>query len=402
MRRHRIVSGFVVLLALVLGEHAGRAQDAPFEGPAPTPPAAKAPTLFPTTGRQGGSEESEAAVDLGLAWLAAHQDPKGFWDSDGFSAQCGADKCGGPGYALYDPGVTGLALLAFLGAGNTHTTGPYKKNVIEAIEYLHAIQDPDGCFGPRTTIHFTYNHAIDTLAMVEAYARSRSKLLLGPAQHGVDFILAAQNPYLGWRYGVRPQDNDTSVTSWMVSALAAAKAAGLKVDDAAFEGAKRWFGKVTDEKTGRVSYMHGFRGVARPEELEKRFPVSDSEATTAAASFARILMGEDPKSDATLRKGLGLCAALPPAWGKDKGRLDFYYWYYGTYALFHFNDAKWGAWNEAMKAALLPTQRKGGCEDGSWDAVGEWCVAGGRVYATAINVLTLEIYYRYERAAHTK
>ena len=43
-------------------------------------------------------------------------------------------------------------------------------------------------------------------------------------------------------------------------------------------------------------------------------------------------------------------------------------------------------------------QRMGGCEDGSWNPVGEWCLAGGRVYATAINALTLEIYYRYKRA----
>jgi hypothetical protein len=53
-----------------------------------------------------------------------------------------------------------------------------------------------------------------------------------------------------------------------------------------------------------------------------------------------------------------------------------------------------------MKDALLPNQRKGACEDGSWDPVGEWCRGGGRVYATAINVLTLEIYYRYKRANH--
>ena len=39
------------------------------------------------------------------------------------------------------------------------------------------------------------------------------------------------------------------------------------------------------------------------------------------------------------------------------------------------------------------------CEDGSWDpAVDKWGSIGGRVYATAINVLTLEVYYRYPRA----
>jgi hypothetical protein len=84
-----------------------------------------------------------------------------------------------------------------------------------------------------------------------------------------------------------------------------------------------------------------------------------------------------------------------PEWSPR--RLNFYYWYYGTYAMFQIGESKWRTWNEAMKKALLPTQRRGGCEDGSWDGLGEWCVAGGRVYATALNALTLEIYYRYER-----
>ena len=39
----------------------------------------------------------------------------------------------------------------------------------------------------------------------------------------------------------------------------------------------------------------------------------------------------------------------------------------------------------------------GGCGDGSWEPVGEWCLAGGRVYGVAINALTLEIEYRYAR-----
>jgi len=36
------------------------------------------------------------------------------------------------------------------------------------------------------------------------------------------------------------------------------------------------------------------------------------------------------------------------------------------------------------------------CVYGSWDPIDAWGTAGGRVYATAINALTLEVYYRYE------
>ena len=36
-------------------------------------------------------------------------------------------------------------------------------------------------------------------------------------------------------------------------------------------------------------------------------------------------------------------------------------------------------------------------EDGSWDPIGEWGIAGGRVYSTAIGAMTLEVYYRFRR-----
>ena len=36
-------------------------------------------------------------------------------------------------------------------------------------------------------------------------------------------------------------------------------------------------------------------------------------------------------------------------------------------------------------------------EHGSWDPVGAWGSAGGRVYATAINCLTLQVWTRYQR-----
>lgn len=35
-----------------------------------------------------------------------------------------------------------------------------------------------------------------------------------------------------------------------------------------------------------------------------------------------------------------------------------------------------------------------GCTWGSWDPIDRWGEKGVRVYATAINVLTLDVYYR--------
>ena len=70
-------------------------------------------------------------------------------------------------------------------------------------------------------------------------------------------------------------------------------------------------------------------------------------------------------------------------------------------ALFQFDGPEgpmWKRWNEPMKNALVPNQHTGkdGCKNGSWNPdVDRWGAEGGRVYAVAINALTLEVYYRY-------
>src|SRR5258705_9448210 len=85
-----------------------------------------------------------------------------------------------------------------------------------------------------------------------------------------------------------------------------------------------------------------------------------------------------------------------PTWDEEHKTIDFYYWYYAALALFQYdapNGSAWKRFNESMKKALVPFQagQKKGCADGSWDpAVDKWGYSGGRVYATAINVLTLE------------
>ena len=46
---------------------------------------------------------------------------------------------------------------------------------------------------------------------------------------------------------------------------------------------------------------------------------------------------------------------------------------------------------------IVEAKRDDGNFEGSWDPVGKGATAGGRVYATALSVLTLESYYRYTR-----
>ncbi len=347
---------------------------------------------------EGGSPGTESAVLAALRWLHFHQDKNGQWDQDGFQKNCDSRKgaaCDGQGTSQYDVANSALALLAFLGNGHTHRVGLFKKTVRRGLDWLVSQQGADGSLGSRASESWIYNHAIGTMALCEAYAVTRDYRLKAPAQKAVDYIRSGQNSGLGWKYEPRSGRNDTSVTGWMVLALKAAKTAGLSVDKSMFDGAINWFDRATNS-AGKCGYMRPgddgsvIRGV---NEHYAKLPTM-----TGVSVICRIFCGQR-RQDSKILKGVDLLMNNLPNWNKPKNdKVDMYYWYYATYAMFQYGGQNWHKWNTAMKKALLDTQRMGGCPDGSWDPVGKWGMVGGRVYATAINALTLEIYYRYLRA----
>jgi len=344
----------------------------------------------------GGGQGTEDAVRAALRWLARHQSGDGSWSSAGFSQQCSGDKCSGPGGRDVDTGDTGLALLAFLGAGYSHLsrdefpdparpgkTLRFGEAVKNGLKWLVAEQDAEGCVGPRRG-HYLYDHAIATLALSEAYGMTNASTLQIPAQRAVDFLIAAQNPGKGWRYTARSGDNDTSVTGWAAMALKSADLSGLQFPHSAYDGTRAWFDEVTEGTYSRVGYV-------------RKAGPKDSLSMTAIGVMCRIFMDKN-KADARLSNGCDLLLRDKPRW--EPKEIDFYYWYYGSLALFQFDGPggpKWRAWNEDMKNVLVKNQntQAGGCRNGSWEPVDRWSRQGGRVYATALNALTLEVYYRY-------
>jgi squalene-hopene cyclase-like protein len=343
---------------------------------------------------RNGGEPARKAIAGGLRWLAAHQHENGHWDADGFQDRCTGAKCSGEGYALFDPGITGIALLAFLSAGETPTAGPHRATVKRGLKYLRINQDPEGCIGPRTTSRFTYNHAFATLALIEVAARTGSKLWRSTAQKAVDFAVLCQNPGKGWRYGVRPQDSDTSLTCWMVLVMRTADASGLKVPKSAFTGARAWIDEVTDKATGRACYVPNCEGAARPQDIMDEFPAEKSASMTAAALFTRLLLGEPAKAKVN-RLAVKHCLTLPPVWNPSAGSVDMYYWSAGSLAFFQMGGASWKRWNDLLLKAVLPHQEKAGCLAGSWKPAGPWGREGGRVYSTALMTLALQTCFRY-------
>ncbi len=364
----------------------------------------------------GGKKRNDAVMDA-LRWLKAHQSPSGQWEAAGFDKWCEGkpatgERPDGLGKSMYDPGVSGLALCAFLGAGYTNRGNhPFKNTVSKGLRYLKNVQDPEGCFGARSGPNYIYNHATASLAMVEAYGMTESPIFKGSAQRCLEFIGLSRNPYFAWRYGVKPGDNDTSVSGWMMMAIKSGKlinednlkrgkAAPLSVDDGAFEGIKAWLDKMTDPDYGRVGYITRGSGPARPKELVDRFPGEKSESMTAVGVLARIFMGEDPRKSEMCKKGADLMEKLAPTWNPSDGSVDMYYWYYGALAMYQMGGKHWKTWKAGLEKAVVGEQRKDTdyCAfKGSWDPVGPWGPDGGRVYSTALLAMCLEVWYRYDR-----
>ena len=375
----------------------------------------------PVDGAPPGSED---AVLAALEWLRRHQSPDGRWSAADFTRQCRgtcrnedpARYGDGRGFPDHDVGVTGLALLAFTGHGTTHRSGMYDEHVLcarKAMSYLLGTQvhssDPstNGRFGPGESEQWIYDHAIATMALGELLVLTRDGFKLKkPVTDAVKLCLRARNDGFGWRYGIKPGDNDTSVTGWMVLALKTARLARIEIPpeeiDAALGGALSWIDHAT-ASSGRTGYLTpGDEGSRLASIKTDLYPYSkELSCMTAVGVLCRIFSGESRKSE-MVRKGVQILVKNPPRWQEQKGRalstINLYYWYYASYALFQYGGAEWKRWNEAMLEALLRSQRSGFiCEDGSWDPIGEWGVAGGRVYATALGAMTLEVYYRFRR-----
>jgi hypothetical protein len=184
----------------------------------------------------------------------------------------------------------------------------------------------------------------------------------------------------------------------------AARAADIEFEKKHFADALMWVEKATDPKTFRTGYTGP--GTGKVVAVGKNEDFDDHPTMTAAALVIRLASLEKK----TTPKVVGAAKALQgdlPKFGKNS--TDYYYWYYGTEAMFLYDGPKggaWAQWNAAMKAALVGSQsgekEKKVCLRGSWDPdVDRWSWEGGRVLATALNVLTLEVYYRV-RPAYVK
>ena len=224
------------------------------------------------------------------------------------------------------------------------------------------------------------------------------KLLRKYAQKGVNYLEKHRNPYKVWRYQPRDNDNDTSVTGWGVMVYKSAQDFKLMVNAQALKLCGVWFDEVTDPLTGKCGYSkRGEQSSRHPGDHSTRFPQERGECMTAVGLMCRFFLGQTPKEQEVMTRAANTILAKGPRWDEKSGAIDHYYWYYATYALYQMGGKHWKQWSKELTPAVVKTQRKDANFKGSWNPAGAWGEDGGRVYSTAILVLTLEAYYRYTR-----
>lgn len=367
-----------------------------------TPSISSAPTIakeaFRTRGQPrpaNSAPQTEESIELGLAFLARYQQNDGSWTLGGFDL----DNNDRAKLMASDTAATGLALLAFQGAGYHHREFRYAARMQQAVDWLIENQKPTGEFyieADTDSNNFArlYSHAIATLALTEAYGMTQDETLRAPVQRALDYVAATQDLRLGgWRY--QPGNgSDTSVTGWMVMALQSARLAGLEIDPRALENSRKWMDSAQDAS---LAHLYRYNPSAKDsEEVRRAHGRVASPCMTAVGLLMRLYIDWE-KTDPRFNDGAVYLLQHLPNDATIENR-DTYYWYYGTQILRHIGGDAWTRWHAALHPLLVSTQIKSGEMAGSWDPLkpvpDRWGAHGGRLYVTTMNLLSLEVDYR--------
>jgi len=366
--------------------------------------------------QMGISKKTEAAVERGLAWLARHQELDGRWSGDRFTDRCRLyfpKKCQvGARLGDWDVGMTGIALLAFYGAGYRPTGGRHKDVVLRAQVYTAARQWADGDFGGQGDLIGGYTRPIATIALAEAYGTTRDDEYRERTRRSVAHIIRIQYEDAGWRYRLSGQfPGDTSVTGWSAWAIATARKVGVPVDPMGLEGSNSLIDRFSSfVKEDEEFYNHDPRyyfDVGRGQSFEHFTGYNAREETrppmTAIGLICKIFMGRQRSHPYCIGAANRLLRSIPE-YDERRNKIKYttgaeypcYYWYYGSLAMYQMGGRFWRRWSRPLLTEGVPnTQVRGEeCEDGSWHSHNLDSI-GGRVYTTAMCVLTLETFYRY-------
>jgi len=309
---------------------------------------------------------SEDAVLKGLNWLQENQNEDGSW----------GDRSPGA--------MTGLALLCFLGHGETPESPQYGHTVKRAVQwFLDNGTKFEGrlSMAKRFSYSGVYDHAIGTYALGEFYTMTRDERVLGIYKKAVDYIVEGQGPTGGWHASYSRPGGDLSVSGWQIQALKAAHLTQLELPgvDQALDRAMEYVDSMRGPKGG-----YGYQNTPH-----------DGYTLSGVGMLCRLFWKCKPSDVSKSMEWMieQTEKKYPVKYNSGSGNL--YTWYYNTQACLMYGDSAWTKWNGWFQDELVGVQNP----DGSWPEPGYrgFGVSGKSkvVYHTTLSILMLEVFYRY-------
>ena len=296
--------------------------------------------------------ELQAAVNRGLQYLAAQQQPDGSYGQERYGRHVG---------------ITALAGIAFLGQGSLPDRGLYQEHVRKALDFILSSVHENGLVSADTSHGPMYGHGFAVLFLAEVYGQTSDPRIHEALVKSIRLIIGSQNPEGGWRYQPVPTEADVSVTICQVMALRAARNAGIKVPKETIDKAVDYVRRCQNSDGG-FRYMLNSGTSAFPR----------SAAGVATLYYAGIY------SDQAIDRGLAYLLTEMPGGGRQIPHY-FYGHYYAVQAMYMAGGRHWRTWFPAIRKELLEKQ----------EATGAWEGQAGKSYGTAMALIILQMPNRY-------
>lgn len=317
-------------------------------------------------------DEVDAAIKLGIDYLVSRQ-----FDDPRYE---GAISDGKSRRNL--TAMTSLAVMAMAAVGHQPTDpSPEGAAMNRAIEFVlkPSNQADDLYFGADGSR--MYGHGITTLMLAEMLGMgvddAQDEIVRRRLQNAVDLILAAQQSPKrarhegGWRYNPKSNDSDLSITVWQVMALRSAKNAGIDVPVEAIDAAVEYIRGCYSEHHGGFCYEPG------------RAP---DYAMVAAGMLSMQVCGQ---YDADEVEGAA-------KWLENRDLNHRHHWfYYGTYYYAQGMYQRGGLSADLARNRVENILLRNQSDEGFWVGAGGQERSAGRVYTTALAILSLSVKYHY-------
>lgn len=281
------------------------------------------------------------AIRLGLDFLAKQQAKNGAMNSSVSVA------------------TTAVACLAWLAEGSTPHEGRYADNLRRGLGYILKQCSRIGFISDGGQSGM-YGHGFGTLFLAEVYGTLRDSELADDTREAlrrsVDLLQKTQNRFGGWNTepdGSATDDGSGAVAIMQITALRAARNAGVTVEAKTIEKAKKYVLEMTGTD-GWYSYNYNARGGGHR-----------SSALTGAGAYMLGVM--DQHQDARYEKAIKNLLDNAPFLGKSGGDQGWSGWYlytsfYSSLAVYQYGGEAWKKWYPKLRDDLLAKQAK----EGSW------------------------------------